>query len=95
MKRASPLQRSDKFAKPIHQVTFASGFYMGRYEVTRAQRQKVMGNNPSFVGDDPSDDKSCAENCPVNSVSWNDAQEFVKKLFSGSSLYAGEFGRDA
>jgi formylglycine-generating enzyme required for sulfatase activity len=29
---------------PVHQVTFASGFYMGRYEVTQAQWQKVMGS---------------------------------------------------
>ena len=58
---------------PVHQVTFASGFYMGRYEVTQAQWQKVMGNNPSS-------DKSCGENCPVEKVSWDDAQEFIKKL---------------
>lgn len=58
---------------PVHQVTFASGFYMGRYEVTQAQWQKVMGNNPSS-------NKSCGENCPVEKVSWDDTQEFIKKL---------------
>ena len=60
-------------AEPVHQVAFAKGFYMGRYEVTQAQWQKVMGSNPSM-------DKSCGENCPVDKVSWNDAQEFIKKL---------------
>lgn len=58
---------------PVHQVTFASGFSMGRYEVTQAQWQKVMGNNPSS-------NKSCGENCPVEKVSWDDTQEFIKKL---------------
>lgn len=37
----------DPNEQPVHQVTFARGFYMGRYEVTQAQWQKVMGNNPS------------------------------------------------
>jgi formylglycine-generating enzyme required for sulfatase activity len=58
---------------PVHQVTFASAFNMGRYEVTQAQWQKVMGNNPSS-------DKGCGENCPVEKVSWDDTQEFIKKL---------------
>jgi formylglycine-generating enzyme required for sulfatase activity len=57
--------------KPVHQVTFREGFYIGRYEVTQAQWQAVMGNNPSnFKGD----------NLPVEQVSWNDAQEFIRKL---------------
>jgi formylglycine-generating enzyme required for sulfatase activity len=66
---------SDSYSdeSPVHQVTFASGFYLGRYEVTQAQWQKVMGNNPS-------PDKSCGENCPVEKVSWDDTQEFIKKL---------------
>jgi formylglycine-generating enzyme required for sulfatase activity len=58
---------------PVHQVTFASGFFMGRNEVTQAQWQKVMGNNPSS-------NTSCGENCPVEKVSWDDTQEFIKKL---------------
>jgi len=57
--------------KPVHQVTIAEPFYMGKYEVTQAQWQAVMGTNPShFKGD----------NSPVESVSWNDAQEFIRKL---------------
>ena len=56
--------------KPSHPVNVPS-FYIGKYEVTQKQWQIVMGNNPShFKGDD----------LPVESVSWNDAKEFCKKL---------------
>jgi formylglycine-generating enzyme required for sulfatase activity len=54
-----------------HQVTLTKGFYLGKHEVTQAQWERVMGNNPSsFKGADR----------PVERVSWNDAVEFCKKL---------------
>ncbi|MDT7781309.1 MAG: hypothetical protein QOC99_3821 [Acidobacteriota bacterium] len=57
--------------KPVHRVTIREGFYMGRYEVTQAQWQAVIGNNPSgFIGD----------NLPVEQVSWDEAQKFIEKL---------------
>ncbi|MDR0882064.1 MAG: SUMF1/EgtB/PvdO family nonheme iron enzyme [Candidatus Adiutrix sp.] len=57
--------------KPAHQVTLSRPFYLGRYEVTQAQWVAVMGSNPSaFEG--PAH--------PVDSVSWNDAQEFIRRL---------------
>ncbi len=47
------------------------GFYIGKYEVTQAQWQAIMGSNPSnFKGG----------NNPVEKVSWNDVQEFIKRL---------------
>ncbi len=46
-------------------------FYIGKYEVTQAQWKAVMGNNPSYFS---------GENNPVERVSWNDCQEFIKKL---------------
>ena len=55
----------------VHQVTINS-FYMGKYEVTQAQWQAVMGNNPSYF--------SVCDNCPVEQVSWDDVQEFITKL---------------
>ena len=56
--------------KPVHQVT-VSPFAIGKYEVTQAQWQAVMGHNPSnFKGDD----------LPVENVSWDDAQEFCRTL---------------
>lgn len=57
--------------KPVHRVTIAKSFYMGKYEVTQAQWRAVMGNNPShFKGD----------SLPVEMVSWNDAQGFIRRL---------------
>ncbi len=56
--------------KPVHQVTVNS-FQIGKYEVTQRLWKAVMGNNPSkFKGD----------NLPVENVSWNDTQEFIRKL---------------
>ena len=56
--------------KPIHSVTVGD-FYIGKYEVTQKEWKEVMGSNPSgFKGD----------NLPVEKVSWNDIQEFLKKL---------------
>ena len=55
-----------------HQVTLTRGFYMGIYLVTQEQWQAVMSNNPSwFKGDNK---------LPVDNVSWEDCQEFVKKV---------------
>ena len=56
--------------KPTHQVTL-SDYMIGKTEVTQEQWEAVMGSNPSlFKG----------KNLPVQRVSWNDCQEFIKKL---------------
>ena len=55
---------------PRHQVTLTRAFYLGRYEVTQAQWQARMGNNPSrFSRNNP--------NRPVERVSWNDVAGFT------------------
>lgn len=46
---------------------------MGQAEVTQGQWQAVMGNNPSYF-------KQCGSDCPVEKVSYVDAQEFIQKL---------------
>jgi formylglycine-generating enzyme required for sulfatase activity len=56
--------------QPVHKVTVHS-FRIGKFNVTQAQWQKIMGVNPSL---------HIAEDGPVDSVSWNDAQEFLKRL---------------
>ena len=54
-----------------HQVTLTKGFWLGKYEVTQVQWQAVMGSNPShFKG----------SNLPVECVSWDDCQDFIRKL---------------
>jgi formylglycine-generating enzyme required for sulfatase activity len=58
--------------KAPHQVT-ANDFYIGKYEVTQMLWIHIMGYNPShFEGDD----------LPVESISWDDVQEFIQKLNS-------------
>ncbi|MGI9104727.1 MAG: SUMF1/EgtB/PvdO family nonheme iron enzyme [Pyrinomonadaceae bacterium] len=64
--------------KPVHRVTISEGFYMGKYEVTQAQWQQVMGNNPSNFKDD---------NLPVEKVSWDDAVSFLAKLNAQNDGY--------
>jgi formylglycine-generating enzyme required for sulfatase activity len=60
-----------------HQVTISKGFYMGRYVVTQAEYQAVMGSNPSrFKG----------SNVPVETVSWYDAVEYCNKRSVRESL---------
>ena len=57
-------------AKPVHTVRL-SDFSIGKYEVTQEEWEAVMGSRPSsFKG----------LNKPVERVSWNDCQEFIKKL---------------
>jgi formylglycine-generating enzyme required for sulfatase activity len=67
-------------ANPVHRVSISQSFYMGKYEITQAQWKTVMGNNPSYFS-------SCGGNCPVEQVSWDDAQEFIRKLNSLQSNY--------
>lgn len=71
---ATSEQGSDAWGgeKPVHSVTL-SGYYIGKTEVTQALWKAVMGSNPSeFKGD----------NLPVEQVSWDDCQEFIRKLNS-------------
>ena len=62
-----------------HEVTISEDYYLGVFEVTRGQYEKVMGTNPSYfqkrvIG------KSDSSMYPVEQVSWEDAVEFCKKL---------------
>ena len=61
--------------KPQHRVNLQE-FYLGKYPVTQEQYQAVMGHNPSNF---KSFFKDTSKN-PVEKVSWDDAQEFCRKL---------------
>ena len=64
---------AESYEKPAHEVTL-SAFSIGETEVTQALWQAVMGSNPSNFKDNPQN--------PVERVSWDDCQEFIKKLNS-------------
>ena len=59
-----------------HEVTLTKPFYMGKYEVTQEQWEAVMVNNRSFYR---------GPKLPVTSVSWENCQEFIKKLNAKTS----------
>ena len=75
---ATSEQGSDAYSdeKPVHSVTLST-FYIGKTEVTQALWKAVMGSNPS---------KFKGENLPVENVSWDDCQEFIRKLNSLTGL---------
>jgi formylglycine-generating enzyme required for sulfatase activity len=72
------------------QVEIKEAFELAAYTVTQEQWEKVMGNNPSWFsrqGQGRENVKDIADadlkRFPVESVSWNDVQEFLKKLNEG------------
>lgn len=58
--------------RPVHIARISRPFYLGKHEVTQAQWQAVMQNNPSRFSGHP--------DLPVEQVSWQDAQAFIRKL---------------
>ncbi|MDP1613795.1 MAG: SUMF1/EgtB/PvdO family nonheme iron enzyme [Sulfuritalea sp.] len=59
--------------KPVRTVRIGNAFALGKTEVTQGQWRAMMGSNPSHFS-------GCGDACPVDKVSWDDAQAFVKKL---------------
>lgn len=57
--------------RPRHEVCVYD-FWMGRYEVTQGQWEAIMESSPSKF--------KAGDNHPVESVSWNEVNEFIKKL---------------
>jgi formylglycine-generating enzyme required for sulfatase activity len=64
--------KGDDDEKPVHAVRLSKPFYLGQYEVTQGQWQAVMGSNPSRFRGNP--------NLPVEQVTWEDVQAFMRKL---------------
>jgi len=72
---------SSPWEMPQHQVTIAQDYYLGKYEVTQAQWQAVMGSNPA-------NNYGVGADYPVYNVSWNDIQGtggFIDKLNQAQS----------
>ena len=57
----------------LHRVTITRSFYLQTTEVTQKQWKTVMGFNPAGF-------KTCGEDCPVETISWNETHEFISKL---------------
>jgi len=56
-----------------HRVHLPTAFYLGRFEVTQGQWRRVMGSQPSRA-------TTCGASCPVESVSFVEIQEFLRRL---------------
>jgi formylglycine-generating enzyme required for sulfatase activity len=79
----SPPDEQDRFEnEKQHEVRISKPFYLQNTEVSQGQWKKVMGDNPSHFED-------CGDDCPVEKVSWLNAQEFINKLnhIEGSNKY--------
>ncbi len=71
-KMGSPKHEEERhFDEDQVAVQITTGFWMGQYEVTQGQWEVVMGSNPSYFR---------GAELPVECVSWEDAQAFIRKL---------------
>lgn len=76
--RAECVKMAAAAARPGFKATVPRPFYIGKFEVTQAQYRKVMGANPSYFTQDKVGEPT--DQYPVDSVSWRDAQAFLRKL---------------
>jgi formylglycine-generating enzyme required for sulfatase activity len=70
-------EKAENGEKPVHMVC-VSDFYLGKTEVTQKQWTEIMGHNPS---------KFKGGNSPVERVSWNSVQDFIKKLNKETGMH--------
>lgn len=82
------------YEQPVHKVRLSRPFYLGKYEVTQAQWMELMGSNPSYFVNLPGEVVAAAGpgvggaanatrrllDRPVDRVSWNQVQEFIRRL---------------
>ncbi|MCH8888114.1 MAG: SUMF1/EgtB/PvdO family nonheme iron enzyme [SAR324 cluster bacterium] len=68
--------KCDSDERPTRTVRL-DGFWLGKHEVTQGQWKRIMGSNPSRF--------KKGDNYPVEQVSWNDVQQFIRRLNSRSS----------
>ena len=68
----SPLNETSRSDHECQHTVTIRSFSIGKYEITQAIYREIMGSNPS-------DFKGC-DDCPVERVSWNHIQDFLKRL---------------
>ena len=61
-----------------HEVHISRGFWMGKYEVTQAEWDAVMGSSLA-------ESSECGSRCAVEDITWHGAQEFIRRLNEGES----------
>lgn len=67
-----PTETGRKDDEPPRIVTLTSGFWLGRYEVTQSRWKDIMGENPSYFGNQTT--------CPVDSVTKEECLRFIGRL---------------
>ena len=73
-KMGSPEDEPGRYSgETLHPVDLTKPFYLQTTEVTQAQWKALMGENPASH-------KRCGDTCPVEQISWEDAQQFIQKL---------------
>lgn len=65
---------------PLRRAKITKPFYLGKYEVTQEEWQKIMGNNPSYFGE--ASTGAAWKRHPVEQISWLAVQDFLEKLNS-------------
>jgi len=68
-----PDEPGDLRPAPLHDVRIGRPFYLGRFEVTQKEWSRVMGTGPSHFA-------TCGDRCPVETVTWLNVQEFLRRL---------------
>jgi formylglycine-generating enzyme required for sulfatase activity len=70
----SPADEEDRDSgETLHEVTLTQGFWMARHPVTQGQWQSLMGDSPSHF-------QKAGNDAPVESVNWDDAMRFCRRL---------------
>ena len=75
----SPIGESERFSNELQRQVTISSFYMGKYELTQAEYQELMGRNPSYFK---------GPNLPVEQVSWFNAIEYCNRRSNKEGLKA-------
>ena len=70
--------------QPVQAVTITKALYVGVTEVTQGQWAEVMGENPARF-------RAAGTNAPVETVSWDDAQAFVRRLCKREGVPEGTY----